>query len=120
MKTLSNRLKKLEPKTNDNIFFGALSENDPHIFHKADHRYFASYTIYGYRGNQCLCYDGGYVDTVEEGISKLKKALREYTFNVCDILHIEHIDGKSVVKTFYELEGMSITDKYPQGINAFS
>jgi len=118
--TLNSRLKKLEPPTNNNTFFGELSVNDPRIFHRSDHRYYALINIFGYNGNQCLCYGGGYVDSVEEGITMLKKGLRQFTFNKCDILHLEHIEGKSVVKTFYELENMNITDKYPQGINAFS
>jgi len=114
---LKARLKKLEPKIKGNNFFGSIHINDPHIFHTADHHFLGMWRIYGYIQNVCANFEGGYFDTLEEGLQLLKKALRRHTEKPCSIFLMETKNNERYLHTIYSYEDKRLIDKHPQGLS---
>ncbi|MCL1814895.1 MAG: hypothetical protein FWG27_03615 [Treponema sp.] len=111
--SIKTRLKKLEPKEKADSYFGSLHEHDPHTFPPGR----GSYRVHGRVSGLSMTFDSGYFDTFEEGMETLKKALRKYTIELCDIIHVETKDGNFILNTYYELDKWNVRNKYPEGIN---
>ena len=116
IKGLKLRLKKLEPKTPASNYFGSIHINDPHIFHTADHHFLGHWRIFGYINGVCGNFEGGYFDTLEEGLSQIKKTLRRHTLEPCSIFLMETKNNERYLHTIFNYEGTKLIDKYPQGL----
>jgi len=116
IKGLKLRLKKLEPKTKGNNFFGSIHINDPGIFHTADHHFLGRWQIFGYIQGACGVFEDGYFDTFEEALEQIKKVLRRYTQEPCSIFIMETKDDERYLHTIYSFEDKKIVDKHPQGL----
>jgi len=110
-----NRIKRLEPNKGIKRIFAEICVNDPHIFHREDHRYFAKYSVIGgYTSGICCVIDDGFVDSLEEGLEAIKTSIRKYTLENCDIYHSENVNGSIsgyVLKTIYELSDWKLREK---------